>query len=275
MSMLTAVLAHLPAEEVHERMELLSAVAADARFVVCYGGQWGEFGQIELADKLYVDDPTLRGPEQHLQSLTRTFEALWRTYFEADESIDSLYLIEYDHLVLDREFEARLHDLAAMTAADLLGKNCVDRTATNDEHYIRFRRDPRLLKHLRRLSVREDPDRLFGCLGDGMWMSRRALQAYVDTGQHPPCYCETYVPTLLHHLGLRVVDVDAHSTLYRHVRWIPPFDSAEVVTRFREGAAFMHPVKDRGAVRAVHDAVLRSRAVRGPEDPVTPGRSGG
>ena len=30
-------------------------------------------------------------------------------------------------------------------------------------------------------------------------------------GGHPPCYCETYVPTLLHHLGFRVVDIDAHS----------------------------------------------------------------
>jgi hypothetical protein len=275
MSMLTAVLAHVRAEEVHERMELLEAVAADARFVVCFGGAAGEFGRIERADKLFIDDPTLRGPEQHLQSLTRTFEALWQTYFEGDDSIDSLYLIEYDHLVLDREFEARLRDLAVRTGADLLGKNCVDRTATNDEHYIRFRRDPRLLTHLRRLSVREDPARFFGCLGNGMWISRRALAAYVDTGRHPPCYCETYVPTLLHHLGLRVVDVDAHSELYRHVRWIPPFDSEEVLTRFHEGVVFMHPVKDLGAVRAVHEAVLRSRAVREPEDPVTPSRAGG
>ena len=158
-------------------------------------------------------------------------------------------LIEYDHLILDPDFERRLAELAADTGADFLGKNCVDRTATNWEHYVRFRGDRRLLTHLRRISVRENRERLFGCLGDGMWLTREALRAYVHTGDHPPCYCETYVPTLLHHLGFRVVDIDAHSDLYRHVRWLPAFGPEEAVSRFQDGATFLHPVKDRDAVR--------------------------
>ncbi len=56
--------------------------------------------------------------------------------------------------------------------------------------------------------MRKDLTRLYGCLGDGMWLSREALNAYVGVGEHPPCYNETYAPTLLHHLGFRVVDVD-------------------------------------------------------------------
>ena len=255
MSTLTAVLAHLPAPEVHERIALLRAVAPDARFVLCYGGPAREFEHIDYEDKLFIDDPTLRGREQHLQSLTLTFEALWRRYFARDDRFDSLYLIEYDHLVLDARFETRLRDLAASTGADLMGKNCVERTATNDEHYIRFRRDPRLLAHLRRVSVRDDPTRIFGCLGDGIWICRRGLQAYVDVGEHPPCYCEVYVPTLLHHLGFSVLDIDAHDDLYRDVRWIPPFDTSRVLARFQEGAVFMHPVKDAAAVRALREVV--------------------
>ncbi|MGH2914378.1 MAG: hypothetical protein ACRDMX_05275 [Solirubrobacteraceae bacterium] len=260
--MLTAVLAHLPAEQVAERVALLRALSPQARFVVCYAGPPSEFERIDGDDKLLIDDPTLRGAEQHLQSLTQTFEALWRRYFEHDAELDSLYLIEYDHLVLSPRFESHLRELAQRTSADLMGKNCVERTATNDEHYIRFRRDPRLLSHLRRLSVREDPTRIAGCLGDGMWLSRRALEAYVEVGEHPPCYCETYVPTLLHHLGLRLVDIDAGGDLYRDVRWVPPYDTAQVLERFSAGAVFIHPVKDRRAVRALHDEVLRSRAAR-------------
>lgn len=259
MSTVTAVLTHLPHEQVQAGIELLEAVSPDALFVICYGGQRSEFERVVVEHKLFVDDPTLRGPEQHLQSLTRVFEALWWTYLRADESVDSLYLIEYDHLILDPRFEQHLSELAARTGADLLGKTCADRTATNDEHYIRFRRDARLLAHLHRLSVREDRSRIFGCLGDGMWISRRALEAYVDLGDHPSCYCETYVPTLLHHLGFRVVDVDAHSDLYREVRWTPPFSVQDVIARLEGGTPFIHPVKDPNAVRALRDSFTRER----------------
>lgn len=255
MRTVTAVLTHLPAQRVQESMQLLATVAPSARFVVCYGGDPTEFERIQLKDKLFIDDPTLRGPEQHLQSLTLSFTALWRGYFQHDQESDSLYVIEYDHLILDAQFETRLRDLATATEADFMGKNCNDRTATNGEHYVRFRRDPRILGHLRKLSVREDRARIFGCLGDGMWISRRALQAYVDVDTHPPCYVEIYVPTLLHHLGFRVVDVDTHSDLYRHVRWMPSFVAEQVVAQCRAGTVFMHPVKDAGAVRAAREAL--------------------
>lgn len=248
MSTLTAVLAHLPAEEVHERFALLRAVAPDARFALCYGGPAEEFPRIELEDKLFIEDPTLRGQAQHLQSLTSTFAALWEAYLAGDEDIDSVYLIEYDHLVLDPRFEQRLRALADETGADLLGKNCADRTSTNEEHYIRFRRDPGLQTHLARVSVRENRERIFGCLGDGIWISRAALAAYLAVDEHPPCYCEVYVPTLVHHLGFRVVDVDAHGDLYHDVRWLPVFTPQEALARHAAGAAFLHPVKDRGVV---------------------------
>lgn len=250
MRTLTAVLTHLPPPDVHASYAFLKGLAPDASFVVCYGGTAADFDAIELEHKLFVDDATLRGPQQHLQSLTVTFELLWSGYFARDSSLDSLYLIEYDHLILDPRFEARLRDLAGRTGADLMGKTCVERTATNDEHYIRFRKDPGLLAQLRRVSVRDDPTRLFGCLGDGMWISRRALEAYVAVDDHPPCYCETYVPTLLHHLGFGLVDIDAQGDLYRYVRWTPPFTAEDVIAALGRGAVFVHPVKDPEAVRA-------------------------
>lgn len=260
MSLLTAVLAHMRAEEVHERFDLLRAAAPDARFVLCYGGPADEFERIEIEEKLFIDDPTLRGPVQHLQSLTPTFEAVWGAYVADDDDVDAVYLIEYDHLVLDAGFEERLRALADATGADLMGKNCADRTSTNEEHYIRFRGDQRLLAHLRAVSVREDRERIFGCLGDGIWLSRAALQAYVEVGEHPPCYCEVYVPTLVHHLGFRVLDIDAHDgDLYRGVRWLPLIDAPEAMERFRRGAVFLHPVKDRQAVAGLLDAVRAPR----------------
>ena len=113
------------------------AVAGDARFVVCHGGARDEFDRVRWREKVFVDDPSLRGPPQHLQSLTQIFETLWREYFARDAELDSLYVIEYDHLILDGAFEDRLREVAQVTAADLLGKRCVDLTATNVAHYVR------------------------------------------------------------------------------------------------------------------------------------------
>ncbi len=257
MSTLNAVITHLRPAEVVEDLELLHAVAPDARFVVCHGGSRRDFNALETEDKIFMDDPALRGAARHLQSWTQAFKALWDRYFESDESLDSLYLFEFDHLILEGDFERRLQDLAQATGAGFMGKNCVPREGTNWEHYVRWRRDEPLLAHLRSISVREQPTKLYGCLGDGMWLSRNALRSYVAVGEHPPCYNETYVPTLLHHLGFRVVDVDSHSDLYSHVRFAPLFCFDEVMSLAkRGGTAFVHPVKD----RAANAALLRSAA---------------
>lgn len=244
MRTLNALITHLPAAAVADDVATLRAVAPDAEIAVCHGGSEEEFVKVEHEDKVFLDDPTLRGPPRSLQSWTQVFAAVWKRWFVPNPGLGALYLLEYDHLVLAADFEQRLSDLAVETAADFMGKNCVERTATNWEHYVRFRHDPELLAHLRAVSVRDDPTTLFGCLGDGMWLSRAALEAYVSVGHHPPCYNELYVPTLVHHLGLRVVDVDAHSDLYRFVRWSPPFTREEVVGAVRAGAPFVHPVKD-------------------------------
>jgi len=257
---LTVVLTHVGAEHTDELMRLLRAVAPDARFVVAHGGARGAFERIAWEEKFFVDDPTLRGPPQHLQSLTQVLETAWREYLAGAADIDSLYLVEYDHLILDGTFEDRLRALARSTLADLLGKACVDATATNLAHYVRFRRDRGLLDHLAAVSVREDPRRLFSCLGTGIWLSRRALEAYVAVGEHPPCYCEIYVPTLVHHLGLRVVDVDAHCALYRHVRWTPELSAAEVLERAAAGTVFAHPVKQQAVLAPLRERLSRRSA---------------
>ena len=46
-----------------------------------------------------------------------------------------------------------------------------------------------------------------GCLGS-------ALDSYLSLEAHPRSYGELYVPTVLHHLGHRLVDIDAFSDLY-------------------------------------------------------------
>jgi hypothetical protein len=267
-SCLNVVLTHRPAAEVREQLEVYRTLAPTARVVACYTGPQSELALLEPEDAVGVDDDSLAGPARTHQSYHRVFEALHRHWIRDDPSIDALYLFEYDHLILDGGFEDALRELADRTGAGFLGKHCGVRNGTNWAHYTRFRRDERLLAHLRSLSVRDDPQRLYGTLGTGMWMSRAALESYVALRFHPPCYGELYVPTLLHHLGHRVVDIDAASDLYRAVRWEPEAGIEEIEELTRSGAFFVHPVKDLAVRRAAQAAVVqRARKPNSPRDP--------
>ncbi|MBA2475347.1 MAG: hypothetical protein H0V40_05260 [Actinobacteria bacterium] len=254
MTTLNVVLTHLPPAAVNEGLSFLDEVAPQARFAVCHVGDEDALAGVAREEKVFVDEPSFNGLPYTYQSLNAILDGVHDRLVRPDPGIDAVYLLEYDHLVLRPDFEERLSAVAAATGADFMGKTCGERTATNWFHYVRFRRDERLLEHLRSVSVRADPTRMYGCLGNGFWLSRTALEAFVAVEDHPPCYGELYVPTLLHHLGFELVDIDTHSDLYRHVRWYRPFAVEEVVRLKRDGAVFVHPFKDTKAIGAVRSA---------------------
>jgi hypothetical protein len=244
MSQLNVLLAHQDGARVDANVAYLRAVAPTSRFVVAHGGRREDFEAVTHPEKVFVDDPSLRGAPRSYQSYHVALGELQRAFFLADPAVASLYVFEWDHIVLRGDFEARLGELAARTGADFMGKTCVERTGTNWHHYTRFRRDPALLAHLREHSVREDPTRLYGTLGNGFWMTRDALAAYTAVRDRPDAYGELYVPTLVHHLGFALVDIDgADGELYRHVRYEPELSLAELLAIKRAGACFAHPFK--------------------------------
>ncbi len=265
MTTLNVVLTHLAAPAVHEGLRLLEEAAPTARFAVCHVGEPEDFAGVTHEDRILVEEPTFNGLPYSFQSLSAILGALHERFVRRDPAVRAVYLFEYDHLVLRPDFEEALSELAAATGADFMGKTCLERRGTNWPHYGRFRRDEQLIAHLRRVSVREDPTRLYGCLGNGFWITREALEAYVSVGEHPPCYGELYVPTLVHHLGFRLVDIDTHSDLYRHVRWDEPFGFEEVVRLKRQGETFIHPFKHTEAFDAVRSAPRADVAAMPPQ----------
>jgi hypothetical protein len=242
---LNVLLTHQDAVAVDANLGYLHAVAPQARFVVAHGGSRSDYDGVRHAEKVFLDDPTLRAAPRTHQSYHVAFSALADAFVRDDPAIDSMYVFEWDHIVLRPDFEAPLNALAARTGAAFLGKTCVDRTATNWHHYTRYRRDEALLAHLREHSVRDDPTRLFGTLGNGFWLTREALEAYVAVSDRPVVYGELYVPTILHHLGFRVAEIPGD--LYRHVRYEPEVTLGELLALKRAGGWFAHPFKTAGA----------------------------
>jgi hypothetical protein len=239
---LTAVRTHLPAALVTAQLDYLRALAPGSRFVACHGGRRADFEDLPEGDALWIEDPTLRG--HHFdQSLNGTLRTLHEEIVEPDPSIDFVYLIEFDHLILGPGFEKPLLALAERHDAGLLAKRAAPRNDTNWSHHLRYRDDPALARFFRGISRRDDPDVRFGSLGTAYFLRRDALAALAALEDPPPCYFELFVPTAAHHLGFRVVDVDAVSDLYATVRWVPEFSVAEALEARAAGRLFVHPFK--------------------------------
>src|SRR2546430_16126542 len=250
MAMLTAILTHLDARLVEKQLAYLRAIAPEARFVICHGGKRADFDALDEPGALFIDDPSLRGPHFH-QSLNGTLRAVYENCVRDDETIELVYVVEYDHLILRGDFERTLTDLAERTGAGLLAKWGSPRNDTNWSHYLRARNDAELDAFIAGISRRDDPGVRFGCLGTGLLFRRDAFSAFCTLDDPPSRYFELFVPTVVHHLGFDIVDVDAVADLYLAIRWLPEFDLQGALAEKRAGRTFAHPFKQIEAVDAL------------------------
>ncbi len=226
--MITLLLTHLDAAGVAAS---LAQFPSEARVLVCHGGRREDFDAVGHEEKLFVEDPSLRGPLSQ-QSYTGLLVQAWNSIVESDESVDLVFLAEYDHIVLRDDFETALRQVVEHSGADFLGKNCSRRDDTNWPHALRARRDPRMRRY------RE----LWGCLGTGMLFRREAFEA-VAAADDVPGYLELAIPTFLRAQGFRLDDVDRFSDLYAHVNAPPEKDLAALRAARSEGHFFIHPFK--------------------------------
>ncbi|MEA2399060.1 MAG: hypothetical protein QOK25_2616 [Thermoleophilaceae bacterium] len=253
MAILTAVLTHLDAAAVERQLSYLHSLAPESRFVVCHGGRRTDFDALETGDALFIDDPSLRGPHFD-QSMNQILQAVFEGYVRDDPAVELVYLIEYDHLILRGDFEQKLQDLASLSSAGLFAKNATPRNDTNWSHYLKIRDDGRLERFVRGISVRDDPGVRWGSLGPGMLFRRDALAAFCALHDPPPYYFELFVPTVVHHLGFGVADIDAISDLYMAVRWLPEWSVEEAIAEKRAGRTFVHPFKRLDRLPAIRQA---------------------
>jgi hypothetical protein len=241
-ALLTAVLTHLGAPVVRKQLTYLRALGPANPFVACHGGKRADFGDLDENDALFIEDPSLRGPHFE-KSINRTLSTLYDARVRHDPAIDYVYLVEYDHLILRADFADALIRLSRSHDAALVGKHVGRRNDTNWPHYLSRRDDHELNRFVAAISRRDDAGTRFGCLGTGILLRRDALEAFCSLPGLPERYIELLLPTIVHHLGFDVLDVDAVSDLYMSVRWLPEFTVAEAVAARRSGARFMHPFK--------------------------------
>src|SRR5205807_8889654 len=95
-----------------------------------------DFEQLKAREAIFIEDPSLRGPHFD-KSLNELLKAVFERYVSDDPSIELVYLIEYDHLILRADFELRLTSLADRSGAGFLGKTASARNDSNWPHFLK------------------------------------------------------------------------------------------------------------------------------------------
>jgi hypothetical protein len=242
LAVLTTILTHLGAPHVERQLACLRTLAPGSRFVILHGGKRADFDQLTEPEAVFIEDPTLRGPHYD-KSANDQLRAIYERWVRDDPSIDLVYIVEYDHLILRGDFEQRLEELADRSPAGLFAKAASTRNDSNWAHYLRLRGDARLNDYIASISRRDDPSIRWGCLGTGLLLRREALEAFCALASPPPLYIELFVPTVLYHLGFDIADIDALGDLYTAVRFLPQMSSQEILAAYHAGKFFAHPYK--------------------------------
>jgi hypothetical protein len=226
-----------------------------------------------VPDTFFVDDPALR--RRAGQSYTGVLALVHEQVVAPDPSISCVHLMEYDHVVLSSRYEAELLEIMAGERVGLLAPLCTDHTLVNWCHGIDLIDDQELISRLLEISVRDQDDQsIWGGIGNGMTIGREALEEFCRKAGDLSRFMEAYVPTIVYHLGYRVIDAPEAATVFDHVRFGPPYEREEALQLARDGALALHPVKEEAIqheVAAIADA-NRSRPVTAAAFRDSPGR---
>jgi hypothetical protein len=242
---LYVLLTHQPASEVAAYLEDFERVLPGRDIVVCYGGTPEDFEELAgWPNAFFIDDPALRSRAG--QSYTRVLGHVYERLVAPNPAYTCVHLMEYDHVVLSPRYEDELLEIMSGERVGLLVQSCADHTMVNWCHGIDLLDDHELESRLREISVRDqDVLSIWGGLGNGMTIKRQALEEFCRRAGDLSRYMEAYVPTVVYHMGYRVVDAPKTATLFDHVRFGPPFAKEEATQLAGDGAVALHPVKER------------------------------
>ncbi len=235
------LLAHLPRAQMENLIWRWQAYCTPpSQLLLSYGGPPQVFEEITYPSKFFLDDPRLRtrDHQREKQSYTQLFRqaAAW---LRAHPECAYIYLTEFDHWPLVDNLGSRLIERLKEEKADVMGHQLARRDGTCCVYYLYHQSDPRFLPWLKEISQRQEKGVTFNMFGSGSFWTREAFLAVGERDEPFPIYLEVYLPTLAHHLGLRVRDFREQS------RFIcaqgDRYD--EIKAARAQGAWTIHPVK--------------------------------
>lgn len=239
------ILAHYNAELIDAMMSHLHTTAGDdVAFHLAYGGPSDQFDHIQYRHKTLLDDPQLKG-QVYPQNYSLWLQAV-RDWAVANRlNPIAVHFTEVDHIILSPKYWLEIKRVLETSKHDVFGKTCYDCNNTNFHFYLEYRDDASLINYLTGLSTRDNKKSLWTALGDGLLMRWEALDAFCKQPTYHDCYTEILIPSVLHHLGFSLVDLDSISDIFKEVRFRPAYTYDEALALAKEGALCCHPFKER------------------------------
>jgi hypothetical protein len=235
----TILMTHQLPDQVDRMLEWWERHVSGTQFLIAYGGTQEHFHKVSAPQKIFVTDPRIRTMDhvRERQSYTGVFraasEALKKSGFQY------VWLFEYDHIpiaphVLD-EFKQRMAEASADVLCYCLRR--IDRTIS--PHFLGHANNPAFFQIWRNISVREEKDVILSMFVSGSLWRRCAFEAIAAREEPFPTYVELYLPTMVHHLGFRLVDLGTQSQFIKPA----PSRSLTFESAKGQGALTAHPLK--------------------------------
>ncbi len=244
---LQVVATHLPPQQVRHHLEYLEFITPGIPRLVAYGGPFEHFQQLGIENAIFLENPLLRGPMVY-QCFNELPGKTVRYMEERNLSCDLIHVTEYDHIILSRSYFHDLAEIFEKSKCDYLGQGGNLKTNSNWPFYLRHRDDEEFLDYLSQISIREDKTAMYGVLLNGYVLTTQIFHAIAALPQLPIVFGELLFPTIAHHLGYKIGDLDTYSDLFRYNRYRPIWNKAEVMQMVSNGEIAVHPFKDYGAL---------------------------
>jgi len=241
--MLHVVLTHQSAPSVRRMVEWWSRCVPPSDLLVASGATRSEFEAIEFPSKVFCgDDPRLqtmdhqRERQSYLGVLKRVAD-----WLENRPEFNEIHLAEFDDVPLVADLSQRLHEARLALDADVIGFHVLRVDGTNHPHYLYHAADPRFHAFLSSTSRRADKQEVVSMFGSGSVWSREAFAMVAAMREPVPMYLEIALPTVAHHLGLRVAGF-RHEPTAGWMRNLGDYRN-EIEQARAAGAWSIHPVK--------------------------------
>ncbi|MDQ6624482.1 MAG: hypothetical protein M3Y86_13490 [Verrucomicrobiota bacterium] len=238
---LNVLLSHQAPAALEKVLHYWNATAPGAAVLLAHGGAAADFAALHFQPRLFVDDPRLRtrDHQRDAQSLTGLLREVRKWLLGQEVAFTHLHFIEFDHLPLVADLNARQLERSRAENADVLAFHLQRIDGTSHPHFLAQDARAEFAPWLAALSRRDDPAAIFSMLGTGSFWTREAFDAVAECEEPFPIYYELYLPTLAHHLGFRLRDFAEQNAFVSH----RGERGAEMNEARARGAWSLHPVK--------------------------------
>jgi len=237
------VLSHLPPEKTDIILNHLATLAGNSyELILAYGGTAKNFDAIRYARKIFIADNKLRGVG-YQQSYFRLMDAVAAYLIKEGVDPEWVFISDYDLLPLRNDYLADLITVMEKYGAGFGAKLIQDVSLSNKFFLTNAINDGTIDRMPMLNGSGKQP--VSHCLGCAMLFHRDCFDAVRQMESVlEDIYFEIALPTAAGLKGFRLLSIDKHTNAFQHVRYRPIYSYADALHLTREGAAFIHPIKD-------------------------------